>query len=291
MTTSRVFALDTWFYNSLGSYSFEARCEMLSQLGYDGINITLWSEQSWADVPAIAGVRDRYGIDVTGVYTSIEDEQDSAGIRRIHELLESVPAGTIVDLAVLGSAEAATNSDRAGDARIADLLAGILPIAEQRGITISLYHHINTWMERLEDALRLCNTVDHPSLRLTFSTHHWYVTDGRNPRKSLTDTAPRMSSANFCGSRRVPNDTGTDATIELIDQGELDNFHMLGLLKSTGFDGPVGIQGFSMGGDAYAKLRHSITAFRDIEARVDAHPAWFDFRPDPIPSAREEKTV
>lgn len=264
---------------------------MLSQLGYDGINITLWSEQSWADVPAIAGVRDRYGIDVTGVYTSIEDEQDSAGIRRIHELLESVPAGTIVDLAVLGSAEAATNSDRAGDARIADLLAGILPVAEQRGITISLYHHVNTWMERLEDALRLCNTVDHPSLRLTFSTHHWYVTDGRNPRKSLTDTAPWMSSANFCGSRRVPNDTGTDATIELIDQGELDNFHMLGLLKSTGFDGPVGIQGFSMGGDAYGKLRHSITAFRDIEARVDAHPAWFDFRHDPTPIGRVGTSV
>jgi hypothetical protein len=40
----------------------------------------------------------------------------------------------------------------------------------------------------------------------------------------------------------------------------------------------VGIQGFSVGGDVYTKLKRSITAFRDIERRLDAHPEWAQLR-------------
>jgi sugar phosphate isomerase/epimerase len=289
MSRNRLFALDTWFYNSLGSYNYEAKCEMLNELGYDGINLTLWSDESWADAPRIATTRKRFGIEVTGVYASIANEDDTLGIARLRDLLETLDGCRLVDLAILGSRAARVNSDPTGDAAIIRVLEAMLPLAEKRGITVSLYHHVNAWMERLDDAVRLHRALGHPNLKMTFSSHHWYVTDGRSPEKTIKEVLPNLAAANFCGSRRVPNDTGTAATIELIDDGEQDNFYLLGLLARYGFDGPIGLQGFSIGGDVYSKLRRSIAAYRDIQARIERHPEWLDFRMDPIPSARAEK--
>lgn len=286
---STLFALDTWFYNALGSYPFDAKCEILAETGFDGVNLTLWSEESWADVPRIAAVRDTFGIEVTGVYASIVDEHDDEGIRRVHNLIETLEGSSTIDIAVLGSSAASANSDPAGDAAVLPVIERLTQAAAERGIVVSLYHHINSWMETLGDAQRLRAAIDAPNLKLTFSSHHWYLTDGRRPRPTIESVVPHLSAANFCGSRRVPSDNGTAATIELLDEGEQDNFYLIGLLKQAGFTGPIGIQGFSMGGDIYSKLRRSALAFRDIEARIDAHPSWLDFRADPIPSARDER--
>jgi sugar phosphate isomerase/epimerase len=286
---STLFALDTWFYNSLGSYPFEAKCEILAETGFDGVNLTLWSDESWADVPRIASVRDSFGIDVTGVYTSIADERDQQGIARIQNLIETMVGCSTIDLAVLGSSTASANSDTAGDVAVLPVIERLTQAAAERGIVLSLYHHINSWMETLGDAQRLRDAIDAPNLKLTFSSHHWYLTDGRNPQPTIQAVAPHLSAANFCGSRRVASDNGTAATIELLDEGELDNYYLIGLLKKAKFEGPIGIQGFSMGGDVYSKLSRSAASFRDIEARIEAHPSWLDFRADPIPSALDER--
>lgn len=288
MKKNALFALDTWFYNSLGSYNLEAKCEMLAELGYDGINLTLWSDDAWADVARIPEIKRRFGIEVTGVYASVSGPDDAEGVRRVSELLETMEGCTLVDFAILGSPEAHTNSDPRGDAAVEKMLKGLLAIAERRGITLSLYHHIGCWMETLDDAMRLCLAVNHPNLKITFSSHHWYLTDGKHPERTLERISPYLSGANFCGSRRVPSDNGTDATIELLDDGEQDNFYLLSLLQKTGFTGPIGVQGFSMGGDVYSKLRRSIAAYEDIRRRLQQHPEWADFRNDPIPSARED---
>jgi hypothetical protein len=53
---------------------------------------------------------------------------------------------------------------------------------------------------------------------------------------------------------------------------------LLGQLKKIGFNGMIGFQGWSEGGDAYSKLRRSLEAFRDMERRLEAHPRWADLK-------------
>jgi hypothetical protein len=67
---------------------------------------------------------------------------------------------------------------------------------------------------------------------------------------------------------------GGKATVEPMGQGELDNFAILGHLREIGYSGMVGFQGYSIGGDVYANLRQSLSAFRDMERRLDSHPHW-----------------
>jgi hypothetical protein len=64
------------------------------------------------------------------------------------------------------------------------------------------------------------------------------------------------------------------ATIELIDQGELDLFVVLCTLHQVGYRGAIGLQGFGIGGDVYSKLRHSRQVFRDLHHRVALRSHW-----------------
>jgi sugar phosphate isomerase/epimerase len=277
--------LDTWFYHSLGSYSFEAKCEMVADLGFEGIYFTLWSDDSWADVPRFGSVKSQFGIDADGVYASINGPDDAAGIAAVARLLEEVEGVKRLELAILGSPDAKDNSDPSGDAAVIAVLGPLLEIAQRRDITISLYPHTFCWLQTTQDAVRLAAQLQHPNLKLVFSGHHWYVADGKNPAPTIRDAMPYLNSVNLCGSRRVASDNGMPATVELLDEGELDNFYLASLLHENGYSGSVGIQGYSIGGDVYPKLRRSLAALRDIESRVQTRASWAALRNDPLPSA------
>ncbi|MGA9221060.1 MAG: xylose isomerase, partial [Pseudomonas graminis] len=86
---------------------------------------------------------------------------------------------------------------------------------------------------------------------------------------------PWLHQVNIAGSRRSPLGWGGLATIEPLDEGEMDNFVLMGALLRRGFDGRVGVLGWeSMGGDVYGNLQRSEKAFRSMEHRLAAHPEW-----------------
>ena len=272
--------MDTSFYNSLGAYEFDARCEMLRELGYDAAYLTLWSDDAWADVPRLASVKERYGLDVAAVYATLDiaGHTNHEENRRIVDLVATVEGCGVIELSLRSSDPSLTRSDPAGDAAAGQWLRMLLGVAEHRGMTLALYPHHNFWMERIEDAVRLCHTIDHPLLRMSFPGYHWYAVDGTNLPKQLTAAVPYLVLANICGSRRVSNGRGLPATIEPLDEGELDTFAVLGMLKEQGYDGPIGTQGYSIGGDPYARLQRSLIALRSMEHRLQEHPEWAKLR-------------
>jgi sugar phosphate isomerase/epimerase len=277
----KLYAMDTSFYNSIGSYSFDARCEMLNELGFNATYLTLWDEAAWQDVNRLAQVKTTYGLDVAAVYTTLDiaGADDHAGNMRILRLVETIKGCSTVELAVVCSDKTIGPSDSAGDAQAARWLERLIAAAERNNVTLALYPHFYYWLERIEDAVRLCRLIDHPSLRAVFCGFHWYAVDGERLQDRLAEAAPFLCLANVAGSRRVEGRwNGITPTIEPLDDGELDNFALLGALRRVGYSGMVGIQGFSVGGDAYTKLKRSITVFRDIERRLDAHPEWAQLR-------------
>jgi len=277
--------MDTYFYNSLGSYDFDVRCEMLKELGYDATYLTLWNEPAWEDVPKLSAVKSRHGLDVAGVYVTLDiaGARDHEGNRRILHLVETLEGCGNVEASVTSSDTTMRRSDPVGDEAALRLLEMMMGPAERNGLTVLLYPHVNFWLERTGDALRLCRKLDHPSLRMVFPGFHWYAVDGADLSARLQEAAPFLGSVNICGSRRSDRDGKLPATIEPLDEGELDNFALLGLLRRIGYAGMLGLQGYSVGGDVYAKLRRSIEALRDIERRLEAHPRWAELRAAPLP--------
>src|SRR5687768_4335386 len=99
----RVYAMDTYFYNSITRYPFEVRCEMLAELGYDATYLTCWSEQSWKDVPKLAKVKATYGLDVAAVYGVADLIAGlDAKLLNLFETLEGCPT---IELAIKSAAD------------------------------------------------------------------------------------------------------------------------------------------------------------------------------------------
>ena len=280
----KVYPMDTGFFNSLGSYDFDVRCEIAKELGFDATYLTLWSDFAWDDVKRLDTVRAKHGLDVAGVYVALDIAQKDDGRAglQILDLLLTLEATDLVEVALLSGDPGIPNSDPRGDDRAIAWLERMVEAASARQIRLALYPHAGGWLERTADAVRLCQKVDHPLVRAMFTAFHWYAVGGQDLRASVDSVAPYLASVNVCGSRRV-NGWVMPATIEPLDAGELDTFVVLSELKRVGYDGYVGIQGYSLAGDAYAKFRRSLAALRDIERRIEAHPHWGDLRRDPLP--------
>ena len=99
----KVFAMDTFFLHSLGMYTFEARCEMLEELGYDGTYLTLYGPVGWENLPKLPSVKERYGIEVARVWSILDvaGKKDNQGNRRVLEMLESVQGCDTIELAMM----------------------------------------------------------------------------------------------------------------------------------------------------------------------------------------------
>src|SRR5438552_4057630 len=138
----RVYAMDTHFYTPLGVYEFDARCEMLAELGYDATYLTMMMNEP------------------------------------------------------------------------------------------------GTW-EDLKGLKEVTRRLEHPRLGTMFCGFHWYAIDGKDLVARLNEASPYLRQVNLCGSRRDPDGLAVKATIEPLDSGELDNFAILGLLKSTDYRGMI----------------------------------------------------
>ena len=279
----KVFAMDTFFSHGLGTYAFDAGCEILKELGYDGTYLTLYGEIGWENLSKLPSVKERYGLEVARVWSILDvaGKKDNEGNRRVLEMLETLEGCDTVELAMMSSDASLQSSDPKGDEPAVQQLQELLEVAESRGLTLCLYPHVFFWLERLDDALRLCRKVDHPNLGLVFCGYHWYAVDGKNLEGGLEQAAPFLKSANLCGCTMRDNPApGTPpATVELLHEGALDNFYLLAMLKRVGYDGMVGLQGAHIGGDVYSKLERSLRTFRSMARRVEEHPHWGDLCP------------
>lgn len=274
--THRVYAMDTFFNNSMGVYSFEARAEMLKELEYDATYLSLWNEQAWHDLEKLGTVKEKYGVDVAAVYVVLDLSlgEGNPQVQRILTMLETIEGCRTVELAIQVTGRYISRSDMTGDDIAISFLEKALEICERRDINLLLYPHLTFWLERHEDAVRLCRRLDHPNLGIVFCGPHWYMAGGRDIVATLEEAGPYIKQVNLAGIREDSKGWAGVARTALLDEGDLDNFVLLGALKKIGFEGMIGFQGWQLGGDTYRKLNHSLQAFRDMERRVEKNPHW-----------------
>jgi sugar phosphate isomerase/epimerase len=275
--------MDTGFYSRTGSYPPEVRCEMLAELGYDATYLTLWSERAWADLPELGAMAARHGLAVAAVNVTVDVDAPlgSPDTARILGLIRALAGTRTVEISLRHERPGLARSDPAGDGDALRFLSAALEAAGDNDIRLLLYPHTFYWLERVDDAARLCAKLANPRLGLVFPAFHWYAVDGADLSGTLRAAAPFLGLVNLCGSRRLAGQY-FPATIEPLDSGDFDNFALLGALRSLPYQGMVGIQGYGVGGDAYEHFRRSLAALRAMEGRLDAHPHWATLRPDHI---------
>lgn len=275
-----IYAMDTSFYNSLGSYELDVRCEMLRELGYDGTYLTLAGDRTWADLSRFGDLAREHDLAIAGVWANIDlgVGEDGEPNRRLLESAAQFAGIPRLELAVGNAGLPDSRYDPANDDGARALIEKLVDRLPD-DVDLCLYIHVDAWLERFGDAIELCRRLDHERVGLCFPAYHWYAVEGESLERLLTEAGGKLRSVNICGSR--PNPNGGHPMIEPLDEGELDNFALLGALQRLGYRGMVGLQGYSVGGDPYGKLKRSLAAFHELIRRLAEHPDWTALRPRP----------
>ncbi len=165
---------------------------------------------------------------------------------------------TILWLFVQGATHKPSTTE--GDARAVEILRELADAAQGYKVRISLYPHCGFWLETVEDAVRVAEKVGRPNVGVTFNLCHWLrVSENRDAKTAIEKAMPYLSVVSINGADTDGKDWKT--LIQTLDRGTFDVRGFLETLRNAGYTGPIGFQGYGIGGDAHDNLQRTMAAW------------------------------
>jgi hydroxypyruvate isomerase len=132
---------------------------------------------------------------------------------------------------------------------------------------VALYPHEGFWLEKVDDAVRVAQKCNRRNIGLSFNLYHWLKTDSpANMGTAITRAMPYLFAVTINGTTEA-------GSIETLDKGTFDVYRFLRVIKREGFKGPIGLQGYGIGGDVRENLRRSMDAWRGFSRRLATEEA------------------
>ena len=157
-------------------------------------------------------------------------------------------------------------SDPSVDPHAVKILREMSDLAKDSGAQLLLYPHQGSWIERIEDSMRVAEKVDRPNVGVMFNLCHWLRVDkSRDYKPLLKQAMPRLWAVSINGADNFDEKPGWSGYIQPLDKGSFDVGGLLKTLKELGYKGPIGLQCYGIGGDAREHLARSMTAWQEIE--------------------------
>ena len=243
--------------------SIDAQAELARGIGFDGLAWDL------ADLEETRRACETRGGDLVSAYgvldvgtegeTDLDPDLDRrlAPFRAAMQALAGGPGMLWLGLRQKGVAPRSA----AGDDAAAQILATLLKDADASGVEIALYPHHGFWLETAEDALRLCDRLDHPRLGICFNLCHFLrCSDATDPAPILARCRPRLLAVTVNGADLAGEDWRT--LIRPLGEGTFELRSLLATLDAIGFDGPVGLQAYGISRPPREHLAESMVAWR-----------------------------
>jgi len=251
------FAMDTATKDTAHQTAKE-QVQMVNELGYAGIGCTAGKE-----LGEMAKELDKNGLRLFTVYlgVNIDPDQPKYG----PELKETIQVlkgrNAILWLFVLSKQH--KPSSLAGDDRAVEILREVADMAAEANVRVALYPHTGFWIERVEDAVRVAKKVNRKNVGVTFNLCHWLMVDDEKNMKSLIESAmPHLFVVTINGADSGGKDWKT--LIQTLDRGTFDMRGFLKTLADSGYTGPIGFQGYGIGGDARENLKLTMDAWQKL---------------------------
>jgi sugar phosphate isomerase/epimerase len=233
------------------------QAQMLKELGYAGIAVGYDRAGSLAD---LLKEFDAHDLQLFAVYAGINIDPGAQpydpSLKDAMKALE----GRNTILWIFAQSKELKPSAIEGDARAVEILRELAETAASHKVRISLYHHNDFWLETIADAVRIAEQVNRPNVGVTLNLCHWLrVSESRDAKAVIAKAMPHLSVVNINGADSDGKDWKT--LIQTLDRGNFDIRGFLEILRDAGYTGPVGFQGYGIGGDAHENLKRTMTAW------------------------------
>lgn len=243
--------------------SFEQQAVMLKELGYEGVG------HIWLDNVAERLKRlDDAGLILFQITVAVEvgpgkEPYDAARWKEVLDLIK----GRHVQFCLI--VNGMRSSDPSVDPHAVKILREISDLAKESGAQLLLYPHQGSWIERIDDSMRVAEKVDRPNVGVMFNLCHWLRVDkGRDYRTLLQQAMPRLWAVSINGADNLDENPGWSRYIQPLNQGSFDVGKFLKTLKQLGYRGPIGLQCYGIGGDAREHLANSMSAWKKLSENL-----------------------
>ena len=255
------FAMDTATKDAKHQTAAE-QIAMVKELGYAGIGCT-----SGKGLAELQQESDRKGLRLFTVYlgVNIDPGQPKYG-PELKEAME-VLKGRNAILWLFVRSNVHKPSSPAGDKRAVQIIQEVADMAAQADLRVAMYPHYGFWCERTEDAVRVVKQVDRRNVGVTFNLCHWLRVDDEKDLKPLLESAmPHLFVVTINGADSGGKDW--KQLIQTLDRGSFDMRGFLKTLADCGYSGPIGFQGYAIGGDARDNLKRTMDAWLKVNGRT-----------------------
>jgi sugar phosphate isomerase/epimerase len=233
------------------------QAQTLKELGYPGIAVGYDRAGPLADLLKELEERD---LQLYAVYTGINIDPDAQPYDPALKDAMKALEGRNVILWLFAQSKTHKLSAESGDARAVEILRELADAAARHKVRISLYPHHAFWLETVEDAVRIAEKVDRPNVGVTFNLCHWLrVSENRDAKAVIERAMPRLSVVSINGADTDGRDWKT--LIQTLDRGTFDMRGFLETLRDAGYTGPIGFQGYGIGGDVRDNLKRTMAAW------------------------------
>jgi len=251
------FAMDTATRDAKHKTAKE-QVEMVKELGYAG-----FGPHAGGGLAETAKQCRENGVTLVAAYigANIGKDQRKYG-PELEEAIEALK-GTNSMLWLFVQSNEDKISSPSGDDRAVAVIREIADMAAQKGVRVALYPHAGFWVERVEDAVRVVKKVDRRNVGVTFNLCHWLKVDDEKNAEALIKLAmPHLFVVTINGADS--GGTSWKGLIQTLDKGTFDMGGFLKTLGACGYTGPIGFQGYGIGGDAYDNLKRTMAAWRKL---------------------------
>ena len=265
--------LYTYYFGGIEDMEVGAAVEMLERLGYVGIGAGArskadrkrmnefyqWSDKKGDDFNVAAAMMahrfDKFGFSDADHRAAIDAMEGKDGTIWVW-VRDAKPDGSVTD------------------EKVESFIRGILDYAVSKGVKVILYPHYNTYFPTTEDALVLVEKINHPSLGVAINLCHELMS-GKGSVAALKQTFEkakgRISTVIISGSLieldRTSVGSMNDSTIRSLDDSPYDLRPFMQLIKTSGYQGPVGFINFRLK-DPEDYLKRTIERWRELSEEV-----------------------
>lgn len=258
----RFFIMDTSFWEN--KLDAQAQADILKLVK---VRRSTDSRNEWEKFPRVLETFDQNRIAMVAVYVrlSIDEPEVPAFVSPLIDRLKG--RGTLIWLNV--TSQKYKPSDAEGDSAALPLIREIAGRAGKAGLSLSLYHHRGDWIEKVSDAYRLAYKSQCDNVGCTFNLYHWLFTDGPdNVEAKARMVLPKLNCLTINGAMKNTAQIDVKEAILPLNEGDYDVAGFVQTFLRLGYRGPIGFQGYGIGGDIRTKLQNTVQAWREICKRA-----------------------
>lgn len=250
----------------------EKQVQLLKSLGYDGME-----KKGIDDFAETLEALDKHGLKLYTMYLNINlDDEEQPYDRRLREVFKMLEGRPTMPWFYITSKQYKPSSEE-NDAIAVPILQEIADMANEYGVKVMIYPHINFWVDNVEDAVRVAEKVNRRNLGITFNLCHFLADQGTKANETFIPMAekamPYLFAISLNGADKPTEDIMRSSNlwqhlIQPLGEGNYNTYQYLNAFIERGFEGPVGLQCYNIKEEKPVHLKKSMTAWKNFQRKM-----------------------